>query len=241
MNLVRQHILEILKEHRCATVAELAQRLDMAPVSVRHHLDILQGDNLIRVERLARTGTVGRPKQLYALTPSANAYFPDNAAALASGLLRQLRNVLPPEGFNRALDALARDLSSQVPAFSPSTPLTKERLDQVVSFLNERGYLARWEKESNHTKPTGNSSANGTEESPVTEAYLVHKCNCPYSDVTTEHHELCDMDLVMMEHLLGQTCERIQSMTDNAAYCTYRISLPVADTPQSIPESAQTI
>ena len=54
MHSVRQSILEILKESGTATVADLAERLEMAPVSVRHHLDILQGDNLIRVGRVER-------------------------------------------------------------------------------------------------------------------------------------------------------------------------------------------
>ncbi|MFZ4661483.1 MAG: helix-turn-helix domain-containing protein, partial [Caldilineaceae bacterium] len=64
MHAVRKSILEILKEQRSgATVAELAERLEMAPVSVRHHLDILQGDNLICIERLERKGSVGRPQQ----------------------------------------------------------------------------------------------------------------------------------------------------------------------------------
>ncbi len=58
---VRKHILEILKETGGATVAELADRLEMAPVSVRHHLDILQGDGLICIGRVERTGSVGRP------------------------------------------------------------------------------------------------------------------------------------------------------------------------------------
>ena len=72
MHAVRKHILEILKERNGATVAELADCLEMAPVSVRHHLDILQGDNLICVERLERKGNVGRPQQVYALTADAS-------------------------------------------------------------------------------------------------------------------------------------------------------------------------
>ena len=142
MNLVRQNILEILKESSGATVAELAERLDMAPVSVRHHLDILQGDNLICVEGLARTGAVGRPQQMYALTDDANSYFPDNFAALASGLLRQLRDVLPPERFESALRSMARDFAAPAGiGRGEEAPLSEERLNEIVHFLNERGYL----------------------------------------------------------------------------------------------------
>ena len=71
MHAVRKHILDILKEREGATVAELADALEMAAVSVRHHLDILQGDNLIKVARVERKGSVGRPQQIYVLTEEA--------------------------------------------------------------------------------------------------------------------------------------------------------------------------
>ena len=86
MHAVRKQILQILKETEGSTVAELAARLGMAPVSVRHHLDILQGDNLICIARVQRKGCVGRPQQVYVLTPEAGHYFPNNFAALAGNL-----------------------------------------------------------------------------------------------------------------------------------------------------------
>ena len=114
MHAVRKHILEILKETGGATVAELAERLDMAPVSVRHHLDILQGDNLIRVGRVERTGSVGRPQQIYQLTDDAAELFPKNFALLAAGMVRQLKQLLPPEQVDAVFHALADEMAEEV-------------------------------------------------------------------------------------------------------------------------------
>ncbi|MEZ4610931.1 MAG: hypothetical protein R2838_11935 [Caldilineaceae bacterium] len=75
-------------------MAELAEQLEMAPVSVRHHLDILQGDNLICVDRLERKGNVGRPRQVYALTDDANG-ISGQLCGLAGHLVRQMKQVLP--------------------------------------------------------------------------------------------------------------------------------------------------
>lgn len=217
VHLVRQHILEILKERSGATVSELAERLDMAPVSVRHHLDILQGDNLICVERLARTGAVGRPQQVYALTQHAGSYFPDNFAALASGLLRKMRDALPQERFEGALKSIAREFGAQLRAEDAAAPITCDRLDRIVQFLNERGYLARWEREG-HAGSGGDIDLDGG-------VILLHKCNCPYAGVSAEHGELCVMDQALIDELVGQHCERVHSLAEDDPCCTYRIVL----------------
>jgi predicted ArsR family transcriptional regulator len=207
---VRKHILELLKEREGATVAELAECLNMAPVSVRHHLDILQGDNLIAVDRLERKGNVGRPQQVYALTNDANEHFPDNFAALAAGLVRQLKRVLPPEQVEAAFKALAQDFAGNLqPALTDLS--TEERLERVTCFLNERGYLARWEVDE--------KGADGS--------FLLHKCNCPYAGVSDEHSELCLMDQALINELMGKSCLRIQSMAKDARCCTYRVDAPI--------------
>lgn len=210
MHAVRKHILELLKERDGATVAELAECLSMAPVSVRHHLDILQGDNLISVDRLERKGNVGRPQQIYALTNVANEHFPDNFAALASGLVRQLKQVLPPEQVEAAFKALAHEFASKVQPQLADLPV-EERLEKVTSFLNERGYLARWE--------VNETAADGS--------FLLHKSNCPYAGVSDEHHELCLMDQALVNELMGESCNRVESMTRDGRCCTYRVAGPV--------------
>jgi len=201
--------LELLKERNGATVAELAESLNMAPVSVRHHLDILQGDNLISVERLERKGNVGRPQQVYALTQVANEHFPDNFAALAAGLVRQLKRVLPPDEVEAAFKSLAQDFAATMQPTVAGLPV-EERLDAVARFLNERGYLARWE-----TNVDGSDGG-----------YLLHKCNCPYAGVSDEHNELCLMDQALINELMGESCQRVQSMAADARCCTYRVAGP---------------
>ncbi|MCB0115396.1 MAG: helix-turn-helix domain-containing protein [Caldilineaceae bacterium] len=211
---VRRRILEILKRRKSATVGELARQLEMAPVSVRYHLDILQGDNLIQVSKVRREGNVGRPKQLYSLTKEANDVFPDNFAPLTAGLVAQLKKSLPPEQVEAAFCSLARDMAE---TFLEEDDLEEAdlevRLDQVTDFLNERGYLARWEKE---THAEWQSPAQG-------DSYLLHTFNCPYAGVSSEHRELCHMDLSLMRDLVGRTCCRLDSLAEDGHCCTYRI------------------
>lgn len=216
MHAVRKSILEILKEQRSgATVAELAERLEMAPVSVRHHLDVLQGDNLICVERLERKGCVGRPQQVYTLTPEANGYFPNNFAGLADKLMDQIKQILPPDQVPHAFRSIARQIAAEfkeceggVGSAVDESAATEIYLDRVTAFLSERGYLARWERD-----PSG-----------IAGEYLLHKYNCPYAGVSTEHRELCSMDQTLINELFAEPCQRSASMVDGSHCCTYRIS-----------------
>lgn len=216
MHALRKSILEILKEQRSgATVAELADRLEMAPVSVRHHLDILQGDNLICVERLERKGCVGRPQQVYTLTSEANSYFPNNFAGLADKLMAQIKQILPPEQVPHAFRSIARQIAAEFKESEDGIELAPDEngvtelyLDRVTAFLSERGYLARWEHD-----PNG-----------LAGEYLLHKYNCPYAGVSTEHRELCSMDQTLINELFAEPCQRSASMVDGSHCCTYRIT-----------------
>ena len=202
MQQTRFRILEIIKEQGDVTVAELALKLVMAPVSVRHHLDVLQGENLICSPRVRRPGTVGRPQQIYALTEAANAYFPRNHESLAVRMLDEIKAVLPPAQlhalFERMADGVARD-ASPLPVDAP----LEQRVEHAVDFLNEKGYLARCEKQDGH--------------------FLLYTLNCPYAGVAEQHRELCAMDLRLMNHLLGVSPTPVTRLSEGGCRCTYRI------------------
>lgn len=204
MQTVRKRILEILKQKRQATVADLARQLGMAPVSVRYHLDILQGDNLIEVSKVRREGNVGRPRQVYSLTGEAGDFFPDNCAQLTVGLVRQMKKVLPPEQVELAFAAIAEEIASEL-EISDDEPLS-DRLERVTHFLSERSYFARWEQQEQNGE------------------FLLHAHHCPYADISPDHPELCQMDLTLISRLVGQPCERGETIADSGRCCTFRIS-----------------
>jgi DNA-binding transcriptional ArsR family regulator len=163
-----------------ATVADLADALEMAPVSVRHHLDILQGDNLIRVGAGAQRAAVGRPQQVYALTDEAGALFPTT-------LLRWPRAGAPDEtcaaarpGGVRSFVNMAHEMAGEADLQRALEALPIESIGWIGCGLSERAWL---------------SGAVGSRTSAIRGgSYLLHKHNCPYAGVSGEHRELCLMD-----------------------------------------------
>lgn len=201
MQPTRYRILEILKEKEGATVAELARSLDMAPVSVRHHLDVLQGENLIWTPRVRRRGTVGRPQQVYALTDAANAHFPSNLEAIAVTVLTELKGLVAPAQLRQAFERVADRMAEE--ALVDEEASLQERLEHAVTYLNEKGYLARLERQE--------------------DGFVLYTLNCPYAGVAGEHPELCAMDRRLIDQLVGSTPVPLSRIAEGACRCAYQV------------------
>jgi len=205
MQQTRRYILDILKERGQATVddivAELHERKGkITPVTVRHHLNRLQQDNLITAPQLLHRNTPGRPQHVYRLTEEAKDYFPNNYQPLAAHLLEQMAEKLPPAQVNVILEGIAHDMAedAQIPECSLS-----ERLDRVVDYLNEHGYGAYWEKSG--------------------EGYILHTANCPYHQVAKGTQSLCEMDMRLVASLLGVIPRLLSRVSSGAHTCSYLI------------------
>jgi len=201
---VRKVILEILKREGHATVGELANRLEMAPVSVRHHLDLLIGDGLVYTPRVRRRSGAGRPQQVYALTPEANAYFPNNYRELAHHSLDALKNALSDDQFLAVMAQMAAEVAAKAPQDLQDLP-PRERVRVVADFLTEQGYMAGCE--------LGEREA------------ILHTCHCPYNHLTQPHPELCHMDLILVSLLTGLEPQRIAHIAEGDIRCSYLIPL----------------
>lgn len=201
-----------MKEQGDVTVAELARKLEMAPVSVRHHLDVLQGENLICSPHVRRRGTVGRPLQVYALTEAANVHFPRNHESLALRMLDEIKGLLPADQLQGMLERMADSEARQAPPL-PDDATLEQRVQRTVEFLNQRGYLARYERQN--------------------DAFVLYTLNCPYSGVSEQHRELCAMDLRLISTLLGAPPAPVNRLAEGGCRCAYRVGVPAAESPSA--------
>ena len=75
-------------------------------------------------------------------------------------------------------------------------------MEATASFLNDKGYAARWEK-----TPEG--------------GYLLHTGNCPYQRVVQTHSEVCTMDANLVAQLVGVAPQRMSRMAAGGKSCTF--------------------
>ena len=205
MQATREHILQILKEREQATVDELSQELSLTPVTVRHHLDILRGEGLVAAPVVRRRKAPGRPQHVYTLTEAASAHFPKSYDHLASLLLSEVRAFLSSSETDQMMQRIGGQIADQ--ASLSDKDGFEARMNAIVEFLNEQGYLARWEKQDDT-------------------AYHLHIANCPYEQVALHHHEVCSMDLALLTHLLGTQPERVKWAVHSDRQCTYILRFP---------------
>lgn len=213
MQQTRRHILDIIKRRGQVTVDDIVDDLQkrggaITAVTVRHHLKLLQQDDLVTSPELRRRNTPGRPQYIYTLTEKARTHFPNNYERLAVGLMNQLRQHLPPEGVNVVLEGVADHLAGE---FCVPDCSFEQRLDLIVDYLDENGYDAFWE-----------SSAEG---------YVLHTSNCPYHHlVEGTDNDLCAMDLRLVGLLLGVVPRRVDRISQGCETCSYLIPFASLET-----------
>jgi predicted ArsR family transcriptional regulator len=200
MQSTRQEIMAILKEERQATVEDLAQRLELTPMTIRHHLNVLQAQNLVEASKVRRSKKVGRPRLVYTLTDAADDLFPQGYGELARHLVSEVKETVGVEEaeeiFRRVADRVAKHAPAAVPGQS-----FEERLAQVIDFMEEQGFISRWERSD--------------------DGYVITNINCPYRIVSRDHEEVCIMDTEILTQLLGVVPQRMSSMQEGEPSCRF--------------------
>ncbi len=208
MKTVRQRILDYIRSHRAVTVAELSHAFQMTEANARHHLASLAAQGLLqRLDEQPAAGK-GRPAHRYAASEQATG---NNYALLSVILLDQLTQRDDPSATQNLLGALANRLASSMATNSAEAAgragenLTR-RLYRATEILNRYHYQARWEARPDAPRLT-----------------LGH---CPYAALLPEHPELCRMDGLILENLLGAPVEQTARLVKDPLglrYCLFRV------------------
>ena len=207
MQSTRQEILEILRQERQATVEDLAKRLDLTPMTIRHHLNVLQAQGLVVAAKVRRLQTVGRPRLVYTLTEAADELFPQGYGELARYLVSEVKATMGPDQTREVFQRMAERIAREAPHPAPGQSF-EERLDQVSRYLERMGFLFTWVR--------------------TDKGYLLTNANCPYRRVAQDHAEVCAMDTTLLRRLLGVEPRHVSRMREGATSCTCLLVPPAA-------------
>jgi len=197
---MRLKILGHLRRYQTASVSELSRVLGVTGANIRHHIAILDSNELIEIVGQRRDGR-GRPLNMYGLSQK---MLGDGLDELASGLLETWLIGVDDRAQQARLRSVAERLAGKNDQEGERS--VPQRLAQAINRLNELHYQARWE-----------ASAAGPR------LILGH---CPYSAIILNHPELCQMDAYLLEtqlNLLVDQTEKLQLSTKGLPFCAFLI------------------
>jgi len=205
----RLRILRLLQRHPYLAVEDLARHLQMAPATVRRHLDVLQRDGLVAFRRERRR--VGRPQHVYYLTEAGQESLPKHYSRLLSYLLEELSQVSEgaiPNGRGLVEFLLFRIAQRVADAH-------RERF--VRRSLEERLEALREVLEAEEFAPEVSSADGET---------VIHLANCPFRQVARQHPALCAYDYHLIGAVLGLPIRRVRCVASGDDRCCYRVEAP---------------
>ena len=204
MKSTKDRILQTLLRKPKLTINDLAEAVEINPISVRHHLSNLEKEGLISAEE-ERHG-VGRPRLVYSLTEDGMERFPTKYLRLTTRLLAQMKESMPGPMVANLFNQIAEDLASQYAADIKGLNM-EERLDFVKELLAQEGFTVEWEKKGGQ--------------------YEIHEISCPYYQIGVAHPEVCTVDQTLISKMLALPVSKVQCILSGAAHCTYVVH-PVA-------------
>jgi predicted ArsR family transcriptional regulator len=192
----RLRILDHIRKYQTTTVRELSLLMGMTGANIRHHLAMLESNDLLEIVGL-RKGGRGRPMQVYGLS---RRVLGDGLDKLSGTLLDIWLGSEAEEMQEASLRSLAERLGGVTDIHVP----IMKRLVRAVAWLNELHYQARWE-----------ASAAGAR------LILGH---CPYAVIIGDHPELCRMDAFLLETRLRASVEqtaKLQLSDKGLPFCAF--------------------
>jgi predicted ArsR family transcriptional regulator len=179
--------------------------LDITGEAARQQLLRLAQEGL--VESSSLSSGVGRPTQIWSLTPAAQARFPDTHAALTVQLLDLIGATLGEAALDAIITAReARTRNSYQEAVAQKADL-KDRVAALVDLRSREGYMAGWSEQ-----PDG--------------SLLLIENHCPICAAATACQGFCRAEIDVFRSVLGPdvSVEREEHIVGGGRRCSYRIT-----------------
>lgn len=197
----RERVLQTLLFRERCTINELAEVVDINPISIRHHISRLEAEGLVTSDE-ERHG-VGRPRRLYFLTEKGRERFPSRYIRLTLRLLEQLKESMPPTLVGQLFTQMARDLASDHKAKLEGLSL-EERLNHLTQLLRAEGFTVEWKRQGHE--------------------YHICESNCPYFHIGQNHPEVCTVDQTLISTFLALPTRKVKCRLHGDNSCTYVVS-----------------
>ena len=184
MQITRRKILTHIQVKGWTSAAELSRLLGKTEANIRYHLASLSRDGFVEVVDQEKPSSRGRPTLVYGLGPQAQL---DNLNRLIGVIWTELIGDRPSKQRLARLRRIAsRLVNSSGGQRAASLP---QRLYQAIERLQAMNYTASWEAHADSPR--------------------VILDQCPFAALVGNHPEVCTLDALILEELLGEPVEQV--------------------------------
>ncbi len=199
-----ERFLVLLKTRGPQSSVEMGAALGISDEAARQQLVKLAAEGFVAGNSTA--SGVGRPTQIWSLTPAGHARFPDGHADLTVQLLRSIRAELGEEALDRLISK--REAETRVAyteELSDATEIRK-RVARLAAIRTREGYMADWWEEG--------------------EGFMLVENHCPICAAASLCQGFCRAELAVFQEVLGAgaNVERLEHIPAGARRCAYRIT-----------------
>jgi predicted ArsR family transcriptional regulator len=196
----RERVLNTLLLRQYCTINDIAEAVQINPISVRHHITRLQAEGLVGSSE-ERHG-VGRPRLLYFLTDEGRELFPSRYLRLTLLLLSHLKEKMPGSQIDELFNQIAYDLAAEEQDRIAGLSI-EQRLELIKKLLNREGFRVDWERQG--------------------ESFQIREVSCPYFHIGQNHPEICVVDQTLINLLIDAPVQKTQCMLRGDTHCVYII------------------
>jgi DeoR family transcriptional regulator, suf operon transcriptional repressor len=200
----KRGVLLFLKRRPDASLAEIAEELEISKVAALSHLEKLETDGL--VARSYRAGKVGRPRVLFRLSPGALALFPQSYSDMSLCALEFIERRLGRPAVTELLAERAHDVADRHRARVNAGPLSG-RVHELARLRTESGYMAE-------LGPRRKGSVEMVEH------------NCPILAIARRYPEACETERRMFESMLRARVEVSHRVVAGDPVCRFLMREP---------------
>jgi predicted ArsR family transcriptional regulator len=195
--------LKILKTRGPMSSAAVAQELGITGEGARFQLTRLAEEGLVHAS--SESKGVGRPTQIWSLTPKGNQHFPDNHAVLSEQLIESMQEVLSPEQVDAVISLREKKANKKYLDALQDISDLEEKIKRLAELRNSDGYLAEWDKDG--------------------EAFILIENHCPVCAAAQRCADLCDAEMNTFKEIFGKNVcvERVDHIIAGARRCAYKI------------------
>lgn len=197
--------LQLLKTKGPQSAAMLAAALNITGEGARLQLLKLAEEGLVM--SVTTSKGVGRPVQIWDLTPEGHAHFPDTHAEFTLQLLDTIRTELGEEALEKVVAAREQQQLERYSRAVEGIADIGEKLEAIASLRTRDGYLAEWQEEG--------------------DGFIFIENHCPICNAASSCANICKSELKTFKTLMGESVEveRLDHITSGARRCVYKIAV----------------